>query len=89
MHKIESWPELVVVVFDKFGRDQYQKFMDELLNIKQSGSVEDYHQKFDELKHRVLVPNGNLDETLFVSRFMQGLHDDISSVIKLHKPKKC
>ncbi|XP_012702297.1 uncharacterized protein LOC105914588 [Setaria italica] len=87
MHRIETWPELVVAVFDKFGRDQYQKLMDELLHIRQLSTVEAYHIKFDELQHRVLVHNGNLDDTFFVTRFMQGLKEEISSVIKLHKPK--
>ncbi|XP_004971882.1 uncharacterized protein LOC101768429 [Setaria italica] len=87
MHRVETWPELVIAIFDKFGRDQYQKLMDELLNIKQLSTVEAYHLKFDELQHRVLVHNGNLDDTFFVTRFMQGLKEDISSVIRLHKPK--
>uniref|UniRef100_A0A0A9D1W1 Reverse transcriptase domain-containing protein n=1 Tax=Arundo donax TaxID=35708 RepID=A0A0A9D1W1_ARUDO len=87
MHRIDSWPELVVAVNNKFGKDKYQQYIDELLHIQQISTVGAYHAKFEELMHRVLIHNGSYDETFFVSRFIQGLKEEIRSVIKLHKPR--
>lgn len=63
MHRVESWPELVIAVNDKFGKDHYQDHIDELLTIKQVDSVEAYHAKFEDLMHKVLLHNNSYDET--------------------------
>lgn len=87
LHCVESWAELCVAVNGKFGRDKYQHHLEELENLKQYGSVEEYYNKFEELMHLVLVYNKGYDETFFVTRFMGGLKPEIKIAIKLHKPR--
>lgn len=87
LHNVESWAELCVAVNSKFGRDPYQHHLEELENLKQTGCVEEYHNKFEELMHLVLVYNRGYDETFFVTRFVGGLKADIKLAIKLHKPR--
>lgn len=55
LHCVESWAELCVAVHSKFGKDKYQEHLEELENLTQSGGVDDYYSKFEELMHRVLV----------------------------------
>lgn len=87
LHCVESWSELCVAVHSKFGRDKYQQHLEELEGWKQSGSVDEYYVKFEELMHRVLVYNKSFDETFFVSKFVGGLRTEIKAAIKLHKPR--
>lgn len=87
LHSVESWAEFCVAVHSKFGRDKYQEHLEELDGLVQMGSVEEYHSRFEELMHRVLVYNKGYDETYFVTKFVGGLKTEIKIAIKLHKPR--
>lgn len=87
LHCIESWPELVVEVHSKFGRDKYEQHLEEQEGFKQLGGVEEYHSKFEEIMNKVLVYNKAFDETFFVTKFVGGLKSEIKAAIKLHKPR--
>lgn len=87
LHCVESWPELCVAVHSKFSKDKYQQHLEELENHNQSGSVDEYYSRFEELMHKVLVYNKGYDETFFVTRFMRGLKTEIKAAIKLHRPR--
>ncbi|RLN34410.1 uncharacterized protein C2845_PM03G18270 [Panicum miliaceum] len=86
-HNIENWPELCVAVDQKFGRDLYQNHMRDLLAIKQSTTVLEYAERFEQAKHRVLVHNQHIDDVFFVQKFIDGLRYNISTAITLHKPR--
>lgn len=65
LHCVENWSEFSVAVHSKFGKDRYQQHLEELENHNQMGGVEEYHSKFEELMHKVLVYNKGYDETFF------------------------
>jgi hypothetical protein len=46
LHSVESWAELCVVVHSKFGKDKYQEHLEELENMSQEGSVDEYYTSF-------------------------------------------
>jgi hypothetical protein len=87
MHDVDCWEELVVAVTQKFGRDKHHRYLEALERIAQLGSVDDYHHKFEELMHKVLVYNNNYDEAFFVTKFVKGLKMEIQTTIRLHKPR--
>ncbi len=87
LHCVESWAELCVAVHSKFGKDEYLEHLEELENLTQSGGVDDYYSKFEELMHRVLVYNKAYDDTIFVTKFVGALKTEIKAAIKLHKPR--
>ena len=86
-HEIESWEELVVEVHSKFGKDRHHKYLEALERCKQTDTVDAYYQKFEELRHKVLVNNKHYDEAFFVTKFVNGLKREIQRAIRLHKPK--
>jgi hypothetical protein len=57
--------------------------MCQILSMKQSGSVIEYIEKFDDLRHQLLLhdPSSNV---FFVARFLEGLREDICSIIAIH-----
>jgi hypothetical protein len=86
-HRVDNWVELCIAVESKFGKDLYQNSMQDLLNIKQTTTVQEYYDRFVLAMHKVLVHNSNLDDLFFVSKFLQGLKPDIHAVLVLHKPR--
>lgn len=68
--------------------------MQDLLTIKMTSTVQEYYDRFVLAMHKVLVHNNHLDDVFFVSKFLffvskflQGLTDDIRSAIVLHQPR--
>ena len=55
--------------------------------LRQTGSIEEYYNRFIELSHHILLYNPAYDHVFFVTRFLHGLKDEIRAVIVLHRPK--
>jgi hypothetical protein len=52
--RIEDWGVLCQLVFKRWDKDQHQVFMHQILSLKQSSSVSEYIEKFDDLRHQLL-----------------------------------
>jgi hypothetical protein len=52
-----TWLQFVTAVGDKFGKDDYRKALTDLLELKQTGSVEDYYREFQELQFQLCMHN--------------------------------
>lgn len=70
----------------KFGKNKCASYHRQLRALRQTGSVTEYHEKFEQLRHQILLYNSNLDEGFFVDKFLSGLRDDIRSALWLHCP---
>jgi len=84
--RVSSWEQLHMEVCAHFDRDQYQNHMRQLDALRQTGSVAEYYQRFEQLSRRILLYNASYDDVFFVTRFLHGLKDEISSPIALHRP---
>jgi hypothetical protein len=61
--------------------------MRQLDTLRQTSTVSDYHTKFEQLAHNIMLYNPNYDDTFFVVRFLGRLKDEIRAPIALHRPK--
>ncbi|WVZ71633.1 hypothetical protein U9M48_020200 [Paspalum notatum var. saurae] len=86
-HTVDTWAALCIAVETKFGRDLYNTSMRELLGIRQTQDVQEYHSRFEEAMHKVLVHNKSYDDVFFVNRFLDGLRPEIRAALLLHKPR--
>jgi hypothetical protein len=86
-HDVDGWEELCVAIHNKFGRDKHHKYLEALERCKQTHTVGKYYQKFEALRHQVLVHNRHYDEAYFVTKFVNGLRHDIRRAIRLHSPR--
>ena len=50
---------------EEFGSDDFRTAMNELLELKQTGSVEDYTTKFQSLQYEVTMNNAHYDEMFY------------------------
>ena len=54
---------------------------------RQTGSVTEYLELFEQLSHGILHYNSSYDNTYFMVRFLGGLKEEIRMAISLHQPK--
>ena len=84
--RVKTWSELCTAVCDRFDRDQYQIHMRQLDALRQTSSVADYYHRFEQLSHSILLCNTSYDDVFFVTRFLNGLKEEIHAPIILHRP---
>ena len=61
--------------------------VEEFNKLKQEKSLEDYMEKFEELKSLMSSWNPSVPEAYYVSSFINGLKEDIRPMLKILKPK--
>ena len=76
-HCLGTWKELMKAVELKFGAYDYQHAIDELLELQQTGTVEEYVSKFEALQYQVAMHDLGMGDTYFVSQFIKGLKPEI------------
>lgn len=81
-----NWNELKEAVCKRFGDIQGSEIVEEFNKLDQKGSIEDYTEKFEELRAGMLSINPHLPESYFVSSFVSGLKGEIKSLVKLGRP---
>ncbi|XP_027088762.1 uncharacterized protein [Coffea arabica] len=87
MEKIKlSWEEFGELLCRRFNDRSCKDIVEEFNKLQQLGNMEDYQEKFEELKALMLIKNRNLDENYFISSFISGLKEEIKPMIKMLKP---
>jgi hypothetical protein len=74
------------LVHDRFGRDQQEILVRQLFHIKQSGTVADYVEEFSQLVDQLSSYTTTTDPLYYTLRFIDGLRDDIKSVVLVQRP---
>ena len=59
-----------MAVEQKFGKDNYRKVVADLLELKQTGSVEEYYAAFQSLQFQVSMYNSEYGEVFFTTQFV-------------------
>lgn len=83
-----SWPEFIHAVEEQFGSDDYRSALDELLVLKQRGTVEEYASAFESLQFQICMHNSGYGELFFVAQFIKGLKEEIQSAVQMQLPDK-
>lgn len=71
----------------RFGRDEHSTLATQLFLISQIGSVSDYIEQFDTLVHQLLAYDPYLSSVVLTAKFIDGLKDEIQSVVVIQRPK--
>jgi hypothetical protein len=61
--------------------------MRQILTICQTDTVATYTEKFNHLKHQILLHDPSMSEVFFVERFIAGLADELRAAVLLHLPE--
>jgi hypothetical protein len=85
--KTVSWSKLCSWIHERFGHDQHESLIQQLFHIKQSGSVQAYINSFSELVDQLVAYEHSVgDQRYFTSHFVDGLKDEIKSVVLVQRP---
>ena len=69
------------------GHDPSNPIIRQFFHVKQTGSLLEYVEAFDELVHQLLGYDPYFSPTVITSRFVDSLKTSIKSVVLLHRPK--
>jgi len=75
------------MLHERFGRDQHQILIHRMFHIHQESTVTDYVERFSELIDQLKAYNPNIDMIYYTTRFVDGLREDIRSVIVVQRPQ--
>jgi len=60
--------------------------MNALLDLKQTGTVEDYTTQFQSLQYHVTMHNSSYDELFFTPQYIRGLKEEIRAAVEPQMP---
>lgn len=80
-----SWLELCDWVCLKFTRDRQELLIRQWFHVGQTSSVAEYVERFDGLMHQLLSYDNALTPLYFLTKFVDGLKDEIRGVVMLQK----
>jgi hypothetical protein len=81
-----GWETLCAALSARFGRDQHNLLIRQFYHIHQTSSVAEYVENFDQLMHQLLAHENNLTSTMITARFVDGLKDEIKTVVIIQRP---
>lgn len=70
----------------RFSRDQHSMLVRHFYHIQQESTMGEYREQFDQLLHQLLAHESQLTPTMITSRFVDGLKDEICSVVIIQRP---
>jgi hypothetical protein len=83
---LSSWEEFAQAVLQKFGTGDYFQAMDNLLELRQKGTVDEYLKEFEVIRYAAAIRNPQLDETMFVAHFIKGLKQELQGHVQSRVP---
>jgi hypothetical protein len=81
-----TWDRFMNAIEEKFGAYDYIHALNDLLELKQTGSVEDYATEFEDLQFQVEMHSSGYDTVFFIAQFTRGLKPEISVAVQSQLP---
>lgn len=81
-----KWQVLCTLIHEHFNRDQPKLLIRQLFHIKQTSSITEYVERFVELVDQLTAYTTSIEPLYYIMRFIDGLCDDIRSVILVQCP---
>lgn len=82
-----TWEQFMVLVSNQFGELKETRVFTDLCKLKVMGSLEEYIEKFQELKsHLLMFQRGNYDELFFINSFLSGLTEEMRQCFAIYTP---
>jgi hypothetical protein len=83
MHSVQERRSTYVRIA-KFGVDDFRTAINDMLALKQTGTVEEYTLAFQALQYNITMHNCHYDEVFFASTYVAGLKDEIRVTVEPH-----
>jgi Retrotransposon gag protein len=84
-HDPPEWLELIRLVRKHFNRSGSGNAMEDLLELRQTGTIDDYIELFERLHSKLLLENQLLTEIDLINAFVGGLKHVIRAFVNVFK----
>jgi hypothetical protein len=81
-----GWEHFCQLVLNRFGKDQHELLIRHLFHIHQTGSEQEYIDKYTGLVDQLLAYGRNTDPLYYTMRFVDGLRTDIRAAVHMQRP---
>ena len=81
-----GWQDFCALVRERFYHDQHELLIHQLFHIKQTASVQEYVDQFVDLIEQLSAYTPNPNTLSYTACFIDGLHDDIRSIVLVQRP---
>ena len=71
---------------ERFGKDQHELLIRQLFHIRQTGSMQEYADKFTSIVDGLIAYGKNTDPIYYAMKFVDGLRDEIRTVVHMQRP---
>lgn len=78
--------ELTEAVCRRFGDSGIRKYVTEFNKLTQTGAIEKYQERFEDLRAKILYLNSTLSERHFIKSYISGLKEELILFIDLSHP---
>ncbi|KAL5211653.1 hypothetical protein ABZP36_022500 [Zizania latifolia] len=82
-----TWEELCDRLCARFSRDKHESLIRQWIHLEQDGTVTEYVERFESLMHQLLAYENVTSPIYFVTKFVEGLRNEIRSAVIMHRPK--
>ena len=82
-----DWSTFITAVEQKFGSNDYRESLNQLLELQQHTTLEQYISTFEDLQYQVAMHNSELGEVFFTTQFLRGLKPEIGNVVQSQIPE--
>lgn len=85
-HTKITWLSFCLAIKQEFGADDYCSALNDLIALKQTGTVEEYTTQFQALQFGITMHSCHYDDLFFTSHYVSGLKDEIRAVVEPQVP---
>lgn len=82
-----GWHVFCKLINDRFGRDLHELLIRQLFHIHRTSTVAEYVDRFAQLVDQLSAYTTSTDPLYYTLRFIDGLRDDIKSIILVQRPR--
>lgn len=85
-HPAVTWKKFSADLTEAFGPDDHRTALNDLLDLTQTSTVEDYTTQFKSLQYDMSMHSSQYDPLFFATQYVRGLRDDIRAVVEPQVP---
>lgn len=86
--RLITWEHFMELISNRFGDLKESRVFTEICKLKVKGSLEDYIDKFQELRsHLLMFQKGHYDDSFLIHCFVSGLSDKMRKCLEISAPQ--
>lgn len=84
--EVLGWVEFKEELYNRFQEELLEDAVDEFNKLSQTGAVDEFPGRFEDLKAQTIIKNPALTEAHFLSSFIGALKEEIKFAVRMFKP---